>query len=70
MAEEFQSLNDHDVWEVVKHSEGHHTITSKWVYWIKYKSDGTVKRYKARLVARGFTQVFGVDYLETYTLVT
>ena len=70
MAEEFKSLNNHDVWEVVKHPEGCRTITSKWVYRIKYKSDGTVEHYKARLVARGFTQVFGVDYSETYTPVT
>ena len=70
MAEEFQSLNDHDVWEVVKRPKGRRTITSKWVYRIKYKSDGSVERYKARLVARGFTQVYGVDYSETYAPVT
>jgi len=42
----------------------------KWVYAVKWEDDGTVDRWKARTVAKGFTQVLGEDYDETYTSVT
>jgi hypothetical protein len=44
-------------------------VGCKWDYKIKTCSDGTVDRYKTRLVARGFTQEYGVDYEETFALV-
>jgi len=41
----------------------------KWVYKVKHNSDGTIDRHKALLVAKGFTQLEGLDFLDTFALV-
>ena len=55
------------VWEVVLRPKGKSIVTSKWLYKIKHAADGSIEKYKARFVARGFSQVEGVDYDETFT---
>jgi hypothetical protein len=45
---------------------GKRTVGCKWVLTVKYNSDGSVERYKANLVAKGFTQTYGMDYSETF----
>jgi hypothetical protein len=41
-------------------------VGCKWIFTLKYNSDGTINRHKARLVARGYTQTHGIDYQETF----
>ncbi|KAL8097015.1 hypothetical protein AgCh_030193 [Apium graveolens] len=66
MVEELTALHQTHTWDLVPLPPGKHTIGCRWVYKIKTKADGSVERYKARLVARGYSQEYGLDYEETF----
>lgn len=66
LQEEVQNLIDNNVYEVVPIPKGVKPITSKMVFRVKYDTNGNVERHKIRIVARGFTQVEGVDYKEVW----
>ena len=66
MIEEYQSIMKNDVWDVVPRPNGKSVVTSKWIYKIKHVEDGSIEKYKARFVARGFSQKEGIDYEETF----
>ena len=55
-----------DVWDIVPRLEGKSVVYSKWIYKIKHAADGSIEKYKARFVARGFSQKEGIDYEETF----
>ena len=63
---ELSSLEKMGTWRLVKRTPNTNVVDSKWVLRIKKNSASEIDKYKARLVARGFTQIYGVDYYETY----
>jgi hypothetical protein len=66
MAKEYSSIMCNDVWEIVPKPEGKYMVGSCWVYKIKQGVDGSVEKFKAIFVAKGFSQVEGIDYNETF----
>jgi hypothetical protein len=67
MTDEFIALVSHDTWHLVPRPSASNLIGCKWVFRIKRNPDGTVDRFKTRLVAKGFNQRPGVDYTETFS---
>uniref|UniRef100_A0A2N9G3P5 Integrase catalytic domain-containing protein n=1 Tax=Fagus sylvatica TaxID=28930 RepID=A0A2N9G3P5_FAGSY len=66
MDDELDALHKTHTWDMTTLPPGKSAVGCKWVYKIKTRADGSVERYKARLVARGFTQEYGIDYEETF----
>ena len=69
MKHELDALEQNHTWILTSLPPSKKALTSKWVYKTKYKPDGLVERYKARLVIRGFEQVKDKDYKHTFALV-
>jgi hypothetical protein len=66
MMEEYASIMKNDVWEVVLRPEDKRVVGSKWIYKVKHAADGSVDKYKAHFMAKGFSQPEGFDYEETF----
>ncbi|KAE8222892.1 hypothetical protein CF319_g3985 [Tilletia indica] len=66
MQKELKSHDARGTWEVVTAPLGVNLVSAKWVFRVKRNGDATIQKYKSRLVARGFTQVQGVDFEETF----
>jgi hypothetical protein len=66
MQEELGAIQKNETWELCQLPPGKKPITLKWVYKLKKKADGSIARFKARLVPRGFLQQEGVDFHEVY----
>lgn len=69
MHNELKALDENKTWSIVKLPKGQKVVGARCIYKTKFHSDGSIEQYKARLVTRGFTQTFGVDYKETFALV-
>lgn len=67
MREEYDSLMKNDTWILVERPRNVQIVDNRWVFKIKQESKCAPLRYKARLVARGFTQQYGVNYFETFS---
>jgi hypothetical protein len=67
MQEEYNSLLENQTWDMVPLPSGKKLVRCRWVYRTKSVADGQIIKYKARLVAKIFQQVHGIDYDETFT---
>ena len=67
MVEEYDSIMWNSVWDVVPRLEDKSVVTSRWLYKVKQVADGSIEKHKARFFARGFSQVEGIDYDETFS---
>jgi hypothetical protein len=63
---ELKALRTFNTWKEVEPPKNRNVVSSKWVFTIKRAEDGSIARFKVRLVARGFSQRYGVDYEETF----
>jgi len=70
MKDEFQSLLDNGMWELVDLPPSRTTVKNRWVYITKWDTKGDITRYKVCLIAKGFTQTTRLDYEETFSPVT
>ncbi|KAG8503428.1 hypothetical protein CXB51_001585 [Gossypium anomalum] len=64
--EEICALEKNPTWTITDLPQGKKAVGCKWIFVVKYNSNGSIQRYKARLVARGFTQTYGIDFTETF----
>ncbi|RVX09816.1 putative mitochondrial protein [Vitis vinifera] len=69
MEMEIATLHRNHTWDLVEQPPDVNVIGSKWVYKLKHKPDGSIERYTARLVAKGYNQTHDLDYFETFSLV-
>jgi histone deacetylase 1/2 len=67
MEHEYHALLCNETWTLVPPPPRVNVIDSKWVFKVKKHYDGSTERYKARLVARGFRQRYGLDYEDTFS---
>lgn len=67
MDSEFSALLRNKTWHLVPPPRGKNIIDCKWVYKVKKKADGSIDRYKAHLVSKGFKQRYDIDYEDTFS---
>jgi hypothetical protein len=64
---EIKAMHDNGTWTLTELPQNRKLIRTTWVFKRKYNPDGSIEKYKARLCAKGFTQVQGVDYTDTFS---
>jgi len=70
MKKELKMIEKNQTWELVDRPQHKKAIGVKWIFRTKLNLDGFVNKYKARLVVKGYAPMFGVDFSETFALVT
>ena len=67
MVDEMASLHRNEAWDLVELPSGRKPIGSKWVFKKKMNAEGKVEKYKARLVAKRYSQVSGIDFGDIFS---
>jgi len=70
MNEEMDALVSRRIWELVSTPTDAVIVGCRWVYTLKYRPDGSMDHYKARLVAKSYIQTYVIDYFKTFSPVT
>jgi hypothetical protein len=70
MIEGYQSIIKNGVWEIVPRTKNKDVVSSKWIYKIKHVAEKSIEKHKEIFVASGFSQKEGIDYEETFSLVS
>ncbi|XP_040955930.1 uncharacterized mitochondrial protein AtMg00820-like [Gossypium hirsutum] len=66
MVKEINMIQKNQTWELVERPANRNIIGVKWVYRAKQNADGNLNKLKAKLVVKGFSQRYGLDYMETF----
>jgi hypothetical protein len=69
MEDEYPALLKNDTWHLVPPTVASNVIDCRWVFKVMHNVDGSLDRYKARLVTKGFKQHYNIDYEDTFSLV-
>lgn len=69
MQEEINPLEANNTWTIQPLPLGKKSISCKWIFKVKYKADGSLDSYKARLVVQVYAQQLGLDFVDTFSLV-
>ena len=67
MEAEHSALALNKTYSLVPLPEGRRPVATRWIYRVKHRADGSIERFKARWVAKGFSQLYGIDYDETFS---
>jgi hypothetical protein len=69
MVEEMDALDKNEAWDIVELSAGRKFVGRKWLFKKKFNAEGKVEKYKAQLVAKGYSQVEGIDFGDIFSLI-
>jgi hypothetical protein len=66
MDEEYSALMENQTWDLVPLPKGRNIVRCRWIFQTNMAANGEISKYKSRLVAKGYSQVHGIDYTETF----
>ncbi|CAM8905580.1 unnamed protein product [Rhodiola kirilowii] len=67
MDDEIQALKKNDTWDLVPRPQNHNVVGCRWIFKTKLHADGSIERHKARLIAKGYSQIHGLDFEDTFS---